>query len=77
LQERVGRTGTVAAPGHQWPLPGIRHFQIEGVGHVMLEHTTLTIDEERHLRLVYYAVKSGTPQSHAFEQWLQQEPVLA
>lgn len=59
------------------PCQGIRHLQIEGVGRVVLEHTTLTIDEDRHLRLVYYAVKDGTPQSHAFEQWLQQEPVLA
>lgn len=58
------------------PCQGIRHLQIEGVGRVVLEHTTLTIDEDRHLRLVYYAAKEGMPQSRDFEQWLQQEPVL-
>jgi hypothetical protein len=43
---------------------------------VLFEHTTLTIDEDRHLRLVYYAAKEGMPQSRDFEQWLQQEPAL-
>jgi PAS domain-containing protein len=56
------------------PCQGIRHLEVEAVGHVVFEHTTLTIDEDRHLRLVYYAAKEGLPQSQAFEQWLQQEP---
>ena len=41
---------------------------------MVFEHTTLTIDEERHLRLVYYAAKEDRPESRSFEQWLQQEP---
>ena len=56
------------------PCQGIRHLEVETVGHVEFEHTTLTIDEDRHLRLVYYAAKEGSPQSLAFEQWVQQEP---
>ncbi len=56
------------------PCQGVRHFSIEGVGDVALEHTTLTVDEDRHLRLVYYAAKKEAPTSHAFEQWLQQAP---
>jgi len=43
---------------------------------VVFEHTTLTIDEDRHLRLVYYVAKEGMPQSRDFEQWLQQAPAL-
>ncbi|PKM34194.1 MAG: transcriptional regulator [Gammaproteobacteria bacterium HGW-Gammaproteobacteria-12] len=58
------------------PCQGIRHLHIESVGQVVFEHTTLTIDEDRHLRLVYYAAKEGMPQSRDFEQWLQQEPAL-
>jgi transcriptional regulator with XRE-family HTH domain len=58
------------------PCQGIRHLHIEAVGPVIFEHTTLTIDEDRHLRLVYYAVKEGIPESQLFEQWLQQEPAL-
>ncbi|OHC59200.1 MAG: transcriptional regulator, partial [Pseudomonadales bacterium RIFCSPLOWO2_02_FULL_63_210] len=37
------------------PCQGIRHLHIEEIGQVVFEHTTLTIDEDRHLRLVYYA----------------------
>jgi len=57
------------------PCQGIRNLEIKGVGHVSFEHATLTIDEDRHLRLVYYAAKAGLPQSALFEQWLQQDPV--
>ncbi|HFS0969430.1 TPA: helix-turn-helix transcriptional regulator [Pseudomonas aeruginosa] len=56
------------------PCQGIRHLKIKTVGPVVLEHTTLTIDEDRHLRLVYYAAKEGRAESRAFEQWLQREP---
>lgn len=58
------------------PCQGIRHLHIQSVGQVEFEHTTLTIDEDRHLRLVYYAAKKGRPESRSFEQWLQQEPTL-
>lgn len=56
------------------PCQGVRYFSIDGVGDVALEHTMLTIDEDRHLRLVYYAAKKEDPTSHAFEQWLRQAP---
>ncbi|MCE8019912.1 helix-turn-helix domain-containing protein [Halomonas sp. MCCC 1A11036] len=56
---------------------GIRHLQIPTVGHVAFEHTSLTIDENHHLRLVYYAAKEGQPESQVFEQWLQQDPAQA
>ncbi len=55
------------------PCQGIRNLYIEPIGHMVFEHTTLTIDEDRHLRLVYYAAKEGAPESLSFEQWLQQE----
>lgn len=55
------------------PCQGIRYLRIQGVGEVEFEHTTLTIDEDRHLRLVYYAAKEGEPQSNVFEQWLKEE----
>lgn len=56
---------------------GVRYLQIPTVGQVAFEHTTLVFDEERHLRLVYYAAKEGRPESRAFEKWLQQEPIQA
>lgn len=59
------------------PCQGIRHLHIEAVGQVVFEHTSLTIDEDRHLRLVYYAATEGLSQSRAFEQWLQLAPELA
>ncbi|MCZ4323200.1 helix-turn-helix transcriptional regulator [Pseudomonas anguilliseptica] len=58
------------------PCQGIRHLFIKPVGHLVFDHTNLTIDEDRHLRLVYYAPKQGRPESQLFEQWLQQEPAL-
>nr|WP_163500439.1 helix-turn-helix transcriptional regulator [Halomonas socia] len=53
------------------PCQGIRNLLIPAVGHVTFEHTTLIIDDERHLRLVYYAAKEGEPESRSFAQWLQ------
>ncbi|GLZ87518.1 hypothetical protein Pres01_35690 [Metapseudomonas resinovorans] len=58
------------------PCQGIRNLCIDSIGQMVFEHTTLTIDEDRHLRLVYYAAKEGRPESRAFEQWLQQVPTL-
>lgn len=51
---------------------GVRDLQIAAIGPVTFEHTTLTIDEDRHLRLVYYAARQGCPQSRAFEAWLHE-----
>ena len=42
---------------------GRRSFLIEGDGHVAFDHSTLIVDEEKHLRLVVYArVADGGPQ---------------
>ncbi len=59
------------------PCLGIRHLHIPEVGHVVFEHTSLSIDEDRHLRLVYYAAEEESPESRAFEQWLQQDTAQA
>lgn len=55
------------------PCQGVRHLDLEGVGAVAFDHTTLTVDEERHLRLVYYAVKEADPQSAAFTRWVSDD----
>jgi len=52
------------------PCQGIRNFQIDGIGQVVFDHTSLTIDVDRDLRLVYYAAKEGQVQSRHFERWL-------
>ena len=52
------------------PCHGVRHLFLRDVGRVAFEHTTLTIDEDRHLRLIYYAAQTDTPASGLFEQWL-------
>jgi len=56
------------------PCQGIRYFDVRDVGPVVFEHTSLTIDVDRDLRLVYYAAKQGQSQSRLFEQWLSTEP---
>jgi len=52
------------------PCQGIRYFQLDGIGQAVFEHTTLTVDVDRHLRLVYYAPQVDGTQSAAFERWL-------
>ncbi|OAZ91421.1 helix-turn-helix transcriptional regulator [Halomonas sp. G11] len=52
------------------PCQGVRHLYIEALGDVALEHTTLTVDEERHLRLVYYAYKRGKDEARIFNEWI-------
>ncbi|MBE1236126.1 helix-turn-helix domain-containing protein [Phaeovibrio sulfidiphilus] len=58
---------------HQDPQPctGVRDLDIPGLGVVSFEHTTLILDEDRHLRLVYYAARPDTPAGTAFGTWLQ------
>ncbi|MCW8164108.1 XRE family transcriptional regulator [Verminephrobacter aporrectodeae subsp. tuberculatae] len=46
------------------------HLRIKGIGQVEFESTMLTIDENRHLRLIYYAALNDKPESLAFENWL-------
>lgn len=55
------------------PCQGIRHFYIGEIGHVVFDHTSLTIDVDRDLRLVYYAAKEEQAQSMLFEHWLSAE----
>ncbi|REC95567.1 helix-turn-helix transcriptional regulator [Kushneria indalinina] len=43
------------------PCQGRRWLNIEDIGPVEFEHTSLIIDESRHLRLVYYAALEGQP----------------
>jgi transcriptional regulator with XRE-family HTH domain len=59
------------------PCQGIRHFSIESFGDVAMEHTTLTIDVERHLRLVYYAPMEQGTALVKFERWLEGATVEA
>ncbi|MCQ4241802.1 helix-turn-helix transcriptional regulator [Stutzerimonas stutzeri] len=53
------------------PCQGIRYFQVDEIGPVVFDHTSLSIDVDRDLRLVYYAAREGLPQSRLFEQWLR------
>ena len=71
---------SVSAPFKDWwsrqdihgPCQGIRHLAIDSFGDVSLEHTTLTIDVERHLRLVYYAPIEQGVALFEFEKWLEE-----
>ena len=55
----------------QGPCQSIRHFDIPSFGNISFEHTTLTIDADRHLHLAYYAPCLEEPAQSAFEGWLQ------
>ncbi|NKQ12102.1 transcriptional regulator [Stutzerimonas zhaodongensis] len=55
------------------PCQGIRHFNVADVGPVVFDHTSLTIDVDRDLRLVYYAARQEQAQSRLFEHWLSAE----
>lgn len=50
---------------------GIRQLSIPSFGAVTLEHTSLTIDIDKHLRLVYYAPSPEDSVQARFEHWLQ------
>mgnify|MGYP003667620693 FL=1 len=52
------------------PCQGVRHLYLEEMGAIELDHTTLTVDEERHLRLVYYAVKESSAEARVFNEWV-------
>ncbi|SHH08450.1 helix-turn-helix transcriptional regulator [Pollutimonas bauzanensis] len=53
------------------PDHGLRRLFIEGPGHISFEYTELTIDADRHLRLVYYAVLDARDEDQRFVQWLK------
>ena len=63
--KRVWKTQEVNAP-----CQGVRHLYLEELGGVAFEHTTLTVDEERHLRLVYYALKGSDAEERSFHEWV-------
>ena len=50
---------------------GLRQFHLAALGPFSLEHTSLTIDADKHLRLVYYTPGSEAAGAAAFEHWLQ------
>lgn len=54
------------------PCQGIRYFRLDGIGQMVFEHTTLTVDVDRHLRLVYYAPQVDGAQDATFERWLKE-----
>jgi len=54
------------------PELGWRRLNIEGLGPVAFEYAKLTIDEDRHLRLTYYAALEDDGNECGFAQWLNQ-----
>ncbi|WP_338884335.1 helix-turn-helix transcriptional regulator [Xenorhabdus sp. TH1] len=51
------------------PCNGIRDFYIEGIGHTKFEHYSLIVDDQRHIRMVYYAVQESL-KNEEFIDWL-------
>ena len=49
-------------------------MNVEEIGVVSFEHTMLTIDQDRHLRLVYYAITEGSDAGLKFEEWICSDP---
>lgn len=52
------------------PCQGARHFCIEPLGALTLQHTSLTVDADKHLRMVYYTPVADPDGAGAFERWL-------
>ncbi|BAP41551.1 hypothetical protein NRB16_21955 [Pseudomonas sp. LJDD11] len=52
------------------PCQSSRRLPMNTFGDIPLEHTTLTIDADRHLRLVYYTPGENCSTKIEFEQWL-------
>ncbi|WFF42036.1 XRE family transcriptional regulator [Salinicola endophyticus] len=55
------------------PCQGVRALDLPDLGEIDFEHTSLIVDESRHLRLVVYAVREGEPQADAFARWVAGE----
>ncbi|MDT8893057.1 helix-turn-helix transcriptional regulator [Halomonas sp. I1] len=53
------------------PCLGRRSLFIPDIGTLDFEHMTLTLDEDRHLRLVYYAACESPPGHERFHDWLK------
>lgn len=56
---------------------GVRSLRLPALGEVAFEHSTLSVDESRHLRLVVYAPAPEEPQAAAFARWLARKPRAA
>jgi hypothetical protein len=52
------------------PCLGWRQLSLDGLGPVAFEYTQLMIDEDRHLRLAYYAPREDDADHRRFAQWL-------
>lgn len=50
---------------------GLRSLRVPPLGALAFEHSTLSVDESRHLRLVVYAPAPDEPKAEAFERWLR------
>ncbi|QVQ25946.1 helix-turn-helix transcriptional regulator [Achromobacter deleyi] len=53
---------------------GLRSLHVESLGDIAFEHSTLSVDESRHLRLVVYAPAPGEPRAADFAHWVQAGP---
>lgn len=56
---------------------GVRSLRLPALGEVAFEHSTLSVDESRHLRLVVYAPAPDEPQAAACARWLARKPRAA
>lgn len=56
---------------------GVRSLRLPALGEVAFEHSTLSVDESRHLRLVVYAPAPDETQAAAFARWLARKPRAA
>lgn len=50
---------------------GLRSLHVASLGDIAFEHSTLSVDESRHLRLVVYAPAPGEPKAEDFARWVQ------
>ncbi len=60
----------IHGPDHGW-----RRLRIEELGHVAFEYSKLTIDEDHHLRLFYYAAMEDGDYNKGFSGWLRSSGV--
>ncbi len=54
---------------------GRRSFVIDGLGPVAFDHSSFIVDEEKHLRLVFYATVPGQEAGSAFDATMDTSPV--
>lgn len=53
---------------------GRRSFRIDGIGPVLFDHSSFTVDEEKHLRLVFYAAVPDQEAGARFDASMSQKP---